>query len=73
LVYVADLIPTFNHVQYPYIMGFDLYPVTTLETRKRLFPEWAEREFVIALPHDPNHAFGKLKSRERGGFDLEIL
>ncbi len=73
LVYVADLIPTFNHVQYPYIMGFDLYPVTTLETRKRLFPEWAERGFVIAPPHDPSHAFGKLKARERGGFDLETL
>jgi glyoxylase-like metal-dependent hydrolase (beta-lactamase superfamily II) len=71
LVYVADLIPTFNHAPYPFIMGFDLYPVTTLETRKRFFPEWAERGFVIAPPHDPNHAFGKLKARERGGFDLE--
>jgi glyoxylase-like metal-dependent hydrolase (beta-lactamase superfamily II) len=71
LVYVADLIPTFNHVPYPYIMGFDLYPVTTLETRKRLFPEWAERGFVIAPPHDSTHAFGKLKARERGGYDLE--
>ncbi len=71
LVYVADLIPTFNHAQYPFIMGFDLYPVTTLETRKRLFPQWAERGFVMAPPHDPNHAFGKLKARDRGGFDLE--
>jgi glyoxylase-like metal-dependent hydrolase (beta-lactamase superfamily II) len=73
LVYVADLIPTFNHAQYPYIMGFDLYPVTTLETRKRLFPEWAQHGFVIAPPHDPNHAFGKFKARDRGGFDLEVL
>jgi hypothetical protein len=60
-------------VQYPYIMGFDLYPVTTLETRKRLLPEWAERGFVIAPPHDPNFAFGKLKTRDRGGFDLESI
>ncbi len=73
LVYVADLIPTFNHAQYPYIMGFDLYPVTTLETRKRLFPIWATEDFVIATPHDPNQAFGKLKARERGGFDLVPL
>ncbi|HEX2863924.1 MAG TPA: MBL fold metallo-hydrolase [Deinococcales bacterium] len=68
LVYAADLLPTFNHAAWAYIMGYDLYPVTTLETRKRHFPEWAERGFVIAPPHDPNHAFGKLEPAERGGY-----
>ena len=34
LVFTADLLPTFFHLPYAFIMGFDLYPMTTLETRK---------------------------------------
>ncbi len=68
LVYTADLLPTTNHVSYPYIMGYDLYPVTTLEVRKNLFPHWAEIGAVICPPHDPVHAWGKLAAREKGGF-----
>ncbi len=73
LVYTADLLPTFDHAPFPYIMGFDLYPVTTLEVRKRLFPEWFERGFVIATPHDPRYSWGTFKLRERGGFELEPI
>jgi glyoxylase-like metal-dependent hydrolase (beta-lactamase superfamily II) len=70
LVYTADLLPTFDHAPYPYIMGFDLYPVTTLEVRKRVFPDWAERGVIVGPPHDPRHSWGLFKARERGGFDL---
>jgi len=71
LVYVADLMPTFAHVPYPYVMSYDLYPVTTLEVRKRFFPQWAESGAVLAVPHDPQRAFGHLKVAERGGFRAE--
>jgi glyoxylase-like metal-dependent hydrolase (beta-lactamase superfamily II) len=70
LVYTADLLPTGNHAPYPYIMGYDLYPVTTLELRKALFPAWAERGAVVCPPHDPNHAWGHLKPRDKGGFEF---
>ena len=73
LVYPADLLPTFNHAAWAYIMGYDLYPVTTLETRKRYFPEWAERGFIIAPPHDPDAAFGRFEANPRGGFILKPI
>jgi glyoxylase-like metal-dependent hydrolase (beta-lactamase superfamily II) len=73
LVYTADLLPTFDHAPFPYIMGYDLYPVTTLEIRKHWFPEWSERGFVIAPPHDPRHSWGKFQPRDRGGFTLEPI
>ncbi|WP_189002485.1 MBL fold metallo-hydrolase [Deinococcus roseus] len=73
LVYTADLLPTFIHAPYPYIMGYDLYPVTTLETRKKFFPEWFERGAVLAPPHDPEHAFGKLTENPKGGFLAKTL
>ena len=71
LVYTADLLPTLIHAPYPYVMGYDLYPVTTLETRKRHFPEWFEQNAILAPPHDPEHAFGRLVQNPKGGFLAE--
>jgi glyoxylase-like metal-dependent hydrolase (beta-lactamase superfamily II) len=68
LIYTADLLPTSHHVAYPYIMGYDLYPVTTLETRKRFFPEWAAENALICPPHDPNLSWGRLEANDKGGF-----
>ncbi|AEB11944.1 MBL fold metallo-hydrolase [Marinithermus hydrothermalis] len=66
LVYTADLLPTFAHAPLPYIMAYDLYPVTTLETRKRFYPVWAEEGYLVAPPHDPTYALGRLVLGERG-------
>lgn len=68
LVYAADLLPTLNHAPLPYIMGFDLYPVDTLETRRRYFPQWAEEGAVICTPHDPHVPFARLEVGARGAF-----
>ncbi|WP_345460222.1 MBL fold metallo-hydrolase [Deinococcus carri] len=70
LVYVADLLPTLAHAPYPYIMGYDLYPVTTLDTRKTYFPQWFEEGAILATPHDPDVAFARLEEGKRGGFVL---
>lgn len=68
LVYVADLIPTLAHTPTPYIMGYDLYPVTTLETRKKYLPQWFEQGAVICTPHDPRTPFARLQENPKGGF-----
>lgn len=73
LVYTADLLPSFAHAPYPYVMGYDLYPVTCLEKRKELFPRWAEAAAVIAPPHDPRHAFGRFEPNPKGGYRLRAL
>ncbi len=71
LVACADLMPTAAHAPYPYIMGYDLYPVTTLGVRKTFFPRWAEEGAILAPPHDPDHAFLRLVSNGKGGFRTE--
>jgi glyoxylase-like metal-dependent hydrolase (beta-lactamase superfamily II) len=70
LIYIADLLPTSHHVAYPYIMGYDLYPVTTLETRKTHFPQWAAENALICPPHDPNLAWGRLEVNPKGSFSF---
>ncbi|ADV67495.1 MBL fold metallo-hydrolase [Deinococcus maricopensis] len=66
LVACADLMPTLVHAPYAYNMGYDLYPVTNLEVRKRYFPAWAEAGAIIAPPHDPHAPFGRFESAKRG-------
>lgn len=70
LVYTADLVPTTAHAPYPYVMGYDLYPVTCLEQRKKYLPQWFEQGAIICTPHDPEVAFAKLHETKRG-FELK--
>ena len=49
----ADLIPTRAHVPLAWIMGYDLYPVETLEAKKRLLPQAAREGWLCFFYHDP--------------------
>ncbi len=51
-VFWADLVPTTAHVQLPWIMGYDLYPLTTLEEKKRWLPRAVEGEWLGIFEHD---------------------
>ena len=49
----ADLVPTRAHVRLPWIMGYDLYPVETLEAKRRLLPQAAREGWLCLFYHDP--------------------
>ena len=57
LVYSADLVPTAAHVRLPYVMGYDCFPLTTVQEKRALLSEAAEKGWILILEHDPNHAF----------------
>jgi glyoxylase-like metal-dependent hydrolase (beta-lactamase superfamily II) len=48
----ADLVPTRAHVPLAWIMGYDLYPVETLEAKKRLLPQAANDDWLCLFYHD---------------------
>ena len=52
-IFAADLIPTVAHVDLPWIMGYDLYPMDTLSYKRRFVAEAVEGEYVIFFEHDP--------------------
>jgi glyoxylase-like metal-dependent hydrolase (beta-lactamase superfamily II) len=56
--FVADLMPTTAHLDAPWIMGYDLYPMDTLAYKKRFVPEAIAGEYVIFFEHDPRIAAG---------------
>jgi glyoxylase-like metal-dependent hydrolase (beta-lactamase superfamily II) len=48
----SDLVPTNAHLAYPWMTSFDLYPLETLASKKRLLPELAEANALLVFPHD---------------------
>lgn len=54
-LYAVDLFPTVAHLPLPYIMAYDLYPLTTLETKRSVLREATREEWLILLEHDPDH------------------
>ena len=49
----ADLVPMRAHVPFAWVMGYDLYPVETLEAKKRLLPRAAREGWLCHFYHDP--------------------
>ena len=63
-VFVADLIPTTAHLQDPWVMGYDLFPMETLAFKKRFIREAIEREYLVFFEHDPLVAAGYIRERD---------
>ena len=70
LVYPADLMPTSAHISYPYIMGYDNFPLTTLEEKKAFIPEAYERNWLLCVEHDAFTDAVKIKPGKKG-FEVE--
>ena len=50
----ADLVPMKAHVSYAWIMGYDLFPVDTLEAKKKLLPQAMREKWACLFYHDPD-------------------
>ncbi len=59
--YLADVCPTTAHVSLPWIMGYDLEPLVTLETKRHLWQKARDQEWLLIFEHDPKLAWGYLE------------
>jgi glyoxylase-like metal-dependent hydrolase (beta-lactamase superfamily II) len=73
LLYLADLIPTAGHVPPAYIMGYDLFPLTTLDEKKKYLKEISENDWIVYFEHDPFNECAKIGLGEKGYFIKERL
>lgn len=71
LLYPADLIPTAGHIPAPYIMGYDLFPLTTLDEKKKYLKEISENNWTVFFEHDPYNECAKVGLNEKGYFVKE--
>lgn len=70
IVFAADLIPTFAHVPLPWIMGYDMFPVQTLEEKERFLKNASENGWYLFMEHDASHEVLTIKS-ENGNFKMK--
>ncbi|MCX6157689.1 MAG: MBL fold metallo-hydrolase [Ignavibacteriota bacterium] len=73
LVYLADLIPMSAHVPLPYIMGYDLFPLVTLEEKREYLKEIYENNYTVFFEHDPYVEAGKIGFENKSYFLKEKL
>lgn len=64
--FAADLIPTSSHLRDPYVMGYDLNPVTTVEEKRALLHEAARHDWIVIYQHDPIMAASRIAFDGRG-------
>jgi len=67
LLYCGDLIPTAAHLPTPWVMGYDLYPLTTMQEKRALLSEAVRQDWVLAMEHDPSNPAVRV-GREGDGF-----
>ncbi len=58
--FVADLVPTTAHLPLPWIMGYDLEPLRTLESKRRMLEDAVREEWRVVFEHDPKVVSGRL-------------
>ena len=58
--YVADLVPTTAHLPLPWIMGYDVEPLVTLETKRSILTRAAAEGWELVLEHDPRTAWTRI-------------
>ena len=66
IVFMADLLPSVAHIPLPYIMGYDMFPLTTLQEKKIFLAEAERNNYVLYFEHDPINECCTLQQTEKG-------
>lgn len=66
LVFMADLLPSAGHIPLPYVMGYDMFPLTTLHEKKSFLQEALEGDYILYFEHDPVNECCTLQQTDRG-------
>ena len=71
--YISDLIPTSAHLDLTWGMAFDLYPLQTIESKKRYYAESTPERWLTVFTHDDQMPWGYVEKGERGKLGLSKL
>ena len=66
IIYMADLLPSAGHIPLPYVMAYDMFPLTTLNEKKSFLTEAQQNDYVLFFEHDPLIECCTLQMTEKG-------
>ena len=64
--YISDLIPTSMHLDTTWVMGYDLYPLTVIEQRKRFYARAIPEQWLVLFTHDHHMPMGYVERDAKG-------
>jgi len=73
IVYMADLLPSTGHIPLPYVMAYDMFPLTTLHEKKAFLQEAVDNEYILFFEHDPINECCTLQQTEKGIRQKEVF
>lgn len=71
IIYMADLIPTSNHVHIPWVMGYDISPGVTTVDKRNFLKFIADNNLTMIFEHDPLFYGSTVKKDEKGEFHCD--
>jgi len=66
IVFMADLLPSAAHIPIPYVMAYDMFPLTTINEKKSFLKEAVENDYILFFEHDPKYECCNLQQTEKG-------
>ncbi|MBK8609889.1 MAG: MBL fold metallo-hydrolase [Chitinophagaceae bacterium] len=66
IVFMADLLPSAAHIPLPYVMAYDMFPLTTLNEKKFFLTEAEQNDYILFFEHDPTIECCNLQLTEKG-------
>lgn len=66
ILYMADLLPSVGHIPLPYVMSYDVRPLTTMQERQSYWQEIVDQEYILFFEHDSVNECCTLQHTEKG-------
>lgn len=66
IIFMADLLPSAGHIPLPYVMAYDMFPLTTLTEKKLFLEEAADNNYILFFEHDPVNECCTVERTEKG-------
>ena len=66
VIYMADMIPTQAHIPVPYVMGYDVRPLETMNEKSAVLKDASENNHVLFFEHDPFSEACLVEHTEKG-------
>jgi glyoxylase-like metal-dependent hydrolase (beta-lactamase superfamily II) len=73
IVYMADLLPSAAHIPIPYIMAYDMFPLTSLQEKKSFLQEAVAGDYILYFEHDKDNECCTLQQTDKGVRQLECF
>ena len=71
--YISDLIPTTAHIDLTWGMGFDLYPLDTIQSKKEYYARAIPEKWLTVFTHDPKSPWAYVEKDAQGKMTVKLL